>query len=68
MRALRERVQFILALPATAEARRIEWSDQQFAVLPRKDGESYAPPLQVMTRIPEPGDRYAEIGRLELAG
>jgi chromosome segregation ATPase len=68
MRALRERVQFILALPATAEARRIEWSDQQFAVLPRKAGESYAPPLQVMTRIPEPGGRYAEIGRLELAG
>lgn len=68
MRALRERVQFILALPATAEARRIDWSDQQFAILPRQAGESYVPPLQLITRTPEPGDRYAEIGRLELAG
>jgi chromosome segregation ATPase len=68
MRALRERVQFILALPATAEARRIEWSDQQVAVLPRGSGEPFAPPLQVITRMPEQTDRYAEIGRLELAG
>lgn len=67
MRALRERVQFILALPATAEARRIDWSDQQFAILPRQARESYAPPLQLITRMPEPGDRYAEIGQLELA-
>lgn len=68
MRALRERVQFVLALPATAEARRIEWSDQQFAILPRQSGDAYAPPLQLITRMPESGDRYAEIGRLELAG
>jgi chromosome segregation ATPase len=68
MRALRERVQFILALPSTAEARRIDWSDQQFAILPRQAGDAYAPPLQLITRMPEPGDRYAEIGRLELAG
>jgi chromosome segregation ATPase len=68
MRALRERVQFILALPATAEARRIEWSDQQFAILPRQSGEAYAPPMQLIARMPQPGDRYAEIGRLELAG
>ncbi len=67
MRALRDRVQFILALPATAEARRIDWTDQQFAVLPRQRGDAYTPPLQVITRMPEPGDRYAEIGRLELA-
>jgi chromosome segregation ATPase len=68
MRALRDRVQFILALPATAEARRIDWSDQQFAILPRQAGDAYAPPLQLITRMPEPGDRYADIGRLELAG
>lgn len=68
MRALRNRVQFVLALPATAETRRIDWSDQQFAILPRPSGDAYAPPLQLITRIPDPGDRYAEIGRLELAG
>lgn len=67
MRALRDRVQFILALPATAEARQIDWSDQQFAILPRQAQESYTPPLQLITRIPEAGDRYAEIGQLELA-
>jgi chromosome segregation ATPase len=68
MRALRERVQFVLALPATAEARRIDWSDQQFAILPRTKGDAYAPSLQLITRMPEQGDRYAEIGRLQLAG
>jgi chromosome segregation ATPase len=67
MRALRQRVQFILALPATAEARRIDWSDQQFAILPRNGSDAYAPPLQLITRLPDPGDRYAEIGRLQLA-
>lgn len=68
MRALRSRVQFILALPSNAEARRLEWADQQFVLLPRKAGEPYAPRLRVITRIPEQGDRYAEIGQLGLAG
>ncbi len=68
MRALRQRVQFVLALPATAEAARIDWSDQQLAILPRESRADYAPPLQLITRMPDPGDRYAEIGRLELAG
>jgi chromosome segregation ATPase len=68
MRALRSRVQFILALPANAEARRLEWADQQFVLLPRKPGETYTPPLRVITRTPERGDRYAEIGQLGLAG
>jgi chromosome segregation ATPase len=68
MRALRSRVQFILALPSNAEARRLEWADQQFVLLPRKAGEPYAPRLRVITRTPEQGDRYAEIGQLELAG
>lgn len=68
MRALRNRVQFILALPSNAEARRLAWADQQFVLLPRKAGEPYAPRLRVITRIPEQGDRYVEIGQLGLAG
>lgn len=67
MRALRSRVQFILALPSNAEARRLEWCDQQFMLLPRQSGELYAPKLQLITKEPEPEDRYAEIGQLELA-
>lgn len=67
MNALKHRVQFILATPTNAEASRLSWCDHQIAFYPRSAGEPFAPPVQLYTRMPEDGQRYAEMGQLALA-
>jgi chromosome segregation protein len=67
MNALKHRVQFILATPTNAEASRLAWCDHQIAFYPRAAGESFAPPVRLYTRMPEDGQRYAEMGQLALA-
>ncbi len=68
MRALKHRVQFILATPTNAEAGRLGWCDHQLAFYPRLAGEHYAPPVRLFTRMPENGERYAAMGQLSLEG
>lgn len=51
MAALRERVQFILATPANAEATRLYWCDHQLAFYPRDPAEPYAPPVRIFSRL-----------------
>ena len=67
MNALKHRVQFILATPTNAEASRLSWCDHQIAFYPRAAGEPFAPPVRLYTRMPEDGQRYAEMGQLALA-
>jgi chromosome segregation ATPase len=67
MNALKHRVQFILATPTNAEASRLSWCDHQIAFYPRGAGEPFAPPVRLYTRMPEHGERYAEMGQLALA-
>jgi chromosome segregation ATPase len=68
MRSLKGQVQFILALPQNAEARRLAWCDHQIAILKRREGEPFAPPVRLLTKMREDSDRFVETGRLELAG
>jgi chromosome segregation ATPase len=67
MNALKHRVQFILATPTNAEATRLSWCDHQIAFYPRAGGEPFAPPVRLYTRMPEDGQRYADMGQLALA-
>lgn len=67
MNALKHRVQFILATPTNAEASRLAWCDHQVAFYPRAAGEPFAPPVRLYTRMPEDGQRYAEMDQLALA-
>lgn len=67
MRALSDRVQFILATPNNEEAKRLHWADHELAFYPRVAGEPFAPPIVLMTRQPEDERRYTEIGQLSLA-
>jgi chromosome segregation ATPase len=60
MVALQEQVQFILATPSNAEARRLSWADHHLAFWKRADGEAYAPAVQILTGQPEDPDRYIE--------
>lgn len=62
MRALRARVQFVLATPTNAEAQRLGWADVQLAFLPRSPGTAYTPPVRVMTRLEADDleDRFAD--------
>jgi chromosome segregation ATPase len=64
MKALSSRVQFILAIPTNEEAKRLQWADHQLAFYPRVAGEPFAPPVVLMTRLPEDERRYLEIGQL----
>lgn len=66
MSALKDRVQFILATPTNAEALRQGWCDHQIAFYAREPGEPYAPPVKLLTRMPE-GRRYAAMGQVSLA-
>lgn len=66
MRALRDRVQFVLATPTNAEAYRLGWCDHQLAFFPREPGEPYAPPVRIITRLPADGDRLGRFGQQEL--
>ncbi|MBX6369820.1 MAG: AAA family ATPase [Rhodospirillales bacterium] len=67
MRALSDRVQFILATPNNEEAKRLHWADHELAFYPRIAGEPFAPPIVLMTRQPEDERRYLEIGQLSIA-
>jgi energy-coupling factor transporter ATP-binding protein EcfA2 len=67
MQALSTRVQFILATPNNEEAKRLHWADHQLGFYPRIAGEPFAPPVVLMTRLPEDERRYVEIGQLSLA-
>jgi chromosome segregation ATPase len=67
MKALKHRVQFILATPTNAEAGRLAWCDHQIAFYPRADGEPFAPPVRLYTREPADDQRYADMGQLSLA-
>jgi chromosome segregation ATPase len=67
MNALKHKVQFILATPTNAEARRLQWCDHQLAFYPRPAGQPFAPPVRIFTRRPVNGERYAEMGQLPLA-
>jgi hypothetical protein len=60
-------VQFILATPNNEEAKRLHWADHQLGFYPRIAGEPFAPPVVLMTRLPEDERRYVEIGQLSLA-
>jgi chromosome segregation ATPase len=51
MRALNERVQFVLATPTNAEALRLSWCDLQLAFLPRDPGQPYNPPIRILSRL-----------------
>jgi len=64
MNALKHRVQFILATPTNAEASRLSWCDHQIAFYPRAAGDPFAPPVRLYTRMPEDGQRYADMGQL----
>ena len=68
MKALSSRVQFILAIPSNEEAKRLQWADHQLAFYARVAGEPFAPPVVLMTRLPEDERRYLEIGRLGTTG
>lgn len=67
MKALSNRVQFILAIPSNEEAKRVHWADHQLAFYPRVAGEPFAPPVVLMTRLPEDDRRYLEIDQLSPA-
>lgn len=68
MQALSSRVQFLLATPNNEEAKRLHWADHQLAFYPRMAGEPFAPPVVLMTRLPEDQRRYLEIGQMSIAG
>lgn len=68
MQALSSRVQFVLATPNNEEAKRLHWADHQMAFYPRVAGEPFAPPVVLMTRLPEDERRYLEIGQMSIAG
>jgi len=66
MRALNERVQFVLATPTNAEALRLSWCDLQLAFLPRFPGQPYNPPIRILSRLGS-GDLAARYPVGELA-
>lgn len=69
MNSLKGQVQFILAMPSHAEALRLSWCDHQLAFYLRSGEELYAPPIRLLTRLPEEGEaKYAEhMGQLPVA-
>lgn len=60
MVALRSRVQFILATPTNAEARRLHWCEHQLVFHRRRPDEPYAPPIQLLTKREADESRLAE--------
>lgn len=60
MVALRDQVQFILATPTNAEARRLHWCEHQLVFHPRRSGAAYAPPVQLLTTQPADPQRLVE--------
>lgn len=69
MNQLKGQVQFILAMPSHAEALRLGWCDHQLAFYLRAGQELYAPPIRLLTRLPDEGDaKYLErMGQLPVA-
>lgn len=70
MNQLKGQVQFVLAMPSHAEALRLAWCDHQLAFYLRSGDELYAPPIRLLTRLPDDGDaKYLQhMGQLPLAG
>jgi predicted ABC-type transport system involved in lysophospholipase L1 biosynthesis ATPase subunit len=70
MNQLKDQVQFILAMPSHAEALRLAWCDHQLAFYLRSGDELYAPPVRLLTRLPDDGEtKYlTRMGQLPLAG
>jgi alpha-D-ribose 1-methylphosphonate 5-triphosphate synthase subunit PhnL len=69
MNQLKDQVQFILAMPSHAEALRLSWCDHQLAFYLRSSDDLYAPPIRLLTRMPDDGDaKYLQhMGQLPLA-
>jgi chromosome segregation ATPase len=69
MNQLKGQVQFILAMPSHAEALRLSWCDHQLAFYLRASQELFAPPIKLLTRLPDDGDaKYLHrMGQLPLA-
>jgi chromosome segregation ATPase len=69
MGSLKGQVQFILAMPSHAEAQRLSWCDHQLAFYLRSADELYAPPIRLLTRLPDDGGvKYVErMGQLPVA-
>lgn len=69
MNSLKSQVQFILAMPSHGEALRLSWCDHQLSFYQRSNGELYAPPVRLLTRLPDEGEvKYTErMGQLPVA-
>jgi ABC-type cobalamin/Fe3+-siderophores transport system ATPase subunit len=69
MNQLKGHVQFILAMPSHAEALRLAWCDHQLAFYLRSGQELYAPPIRLLTHLPDDGEaKYLQrMGQLPLA-
>lgn len=48
---LKDRAQFVLAMPTNAETLRVDWADWQISLLAREAGQPHSPPAQILSSL-----------------
>jgi chromosome segregation ATPase len=65
---LKDRAQFVLAMPTNAETLRVDWAEWQISLLPREPRQAHSPPVQIMSSLEVDTEERFSTAQLTIGG